>query len=70
MTLAVGDRVMYSATWLRSVGQYSGPMPHARGIIVNIKRAGPIHLAVIDWDKHNGLVPDRVNIANLEKARG
>lgn len=33
VTFAIGDRVAYSARFLRSLGRYTGNMPHLRGTI-------------------------------------
>jgi len=59
----VGDQVAYSAGWLRSIGAYSGDLPHARGVILSLKDVGPMTIADVDWK--NGDIPSRVNTANL-----
>jgi hypothetical protein len=61
----VGDRVRYSAEFLRSTDQYTGIVPFARGVIRYL--AGRITtIATIEWDNPVDL-PIRVNTFNLEK---
>jgi len=63
--LNVGDKVSYSATFLRSIGVYTGPMPFARGTIEKIDDFGNVALAMVNWDDEE--IPPRVNIKNLVK---
>lgn len=62
---AVGDKVAYSAQWLRSTGQFTGDIPHARGTITELKKIGDITLAIIDW--RDPEIPSKVNVRNLER---
>lgn len=64
-TFQVGDKVAYSAAWLRSVGLYAGDMPHARGTVVAVKTlsAGVPQLVEIEWG--NPDIPRKVIAANL-----
>ena len=61
----VGDRVSYKASFLRSTGQFTGDLPHARGVVTEIKPLGDNALAVIDWG--NPDIPSRVLVSNLSK---
>lgn len=63
--IEIGDRVCYKASFLRSTGQYSDDIPHARGIVKELKPLGDKILAVIEWDKPN--IPEKVLITNLSK---
>ena len=64
--LAVGDTVAYTAQWLRSTGEYVGPLGHAKGHIVALDLlGGSLVLATVDWDTEEA--PNRVNVANLCK---
>jgi hypothetical protein len=64
---AVGDRVRYTADFLRSTGMFTGAIPQARGTITTLEPFGEAVLATIDWG--NVDVPPRVITANLEPAR-
>lgn len=63
--IEVGDKVAYKASFLRSTGQYTGDIPHARGVVTEIKSLGEMTLATVDWGNPN--IPPRVNTANLSK---
>jgi hypothetical protein len=65
-TISVGDKVRYSPAFLRSTGQYTGDIPHARGTVVALKLFGNVTLATIDWA--NPEIPAKVLTSNLEKA--
>jgi hypothetical protein len=67
--LAVGDKVAYSADFLRSVGAYTGPLGTARGTITKLEpfSRGAIMLATVDW--HNPEIPPKVNVKNLQRRR-
>jgi hypothetical protein len=69
--LVIGDRVQYKAEFLRSIGQYTGPMPFARGKILSLAKLGTdTTLATIFWDlEWHDRVPSKVNVANLERAK-
>jgi hypothetical protein len=61
----VGDKVRYSVTFLRSIGQYTGDMCFAKGTVTAIEQHTPEWaLAVISWDKGEDL-PGKVNVNNL-----
>ena len=64
-SIAVGDRVCYSRTFLQSTGQITGDLPFARGTVTELKPLGEITLAVIDWGDSE--IPSKVNVANLSK---
>lgn len=68
--IKVGDRVAYSAVWLRSTGNFTGDMPFARGVVTELIPLGQTTLAVVDWA--NPDIPPKVNVANLTRvtARG
>lgn len=55
----IGDKVGFSATWLRSTFQLAGDIPHARGTVVTIDGM----VAQVEWDRPN--VPSRVLVKNL-----
>jgi hypothetical protein len=60
----VGDKVGYSRRFLKSTGMMTGPIPRAKGTIVDINpKFGSSGLATIDWDNED--VPKRVMCANL-----
>ena len=62
--LAVGDRVAYSRAFLRSIGAFTGDMPHAKGEITKLVPVGrEVTLAEVSWDRAE--LPPRVNIKNL-----
>lgn len=65
MKIQIGDKVAYSAKFLRSTGQTTGPAPFARGTVTAIKSYGSMDLAVIDW--HGADMPERVNTGNLAR---
>ncbi|QDU20588.1 hypothetical protein [Urbifossiella limnaea] len=63
--ITVGARVKYRRTFLQSISCFTGPLPYARGRVVDITSLGKdILLARIAWDGL-GNVPERVNAANL-----
>lgn len=65
---SVGNRVMYSRQWLRSVGIFSGPVPFAVGKIIGIDtlgKSGP-QIAQIRWADPD--MPQRVLTSNLVRA--
>jgi hypothetical protein len=71
--IEVGDRVRFTAKFLRSTGQYTGEPaptsygPFARGEVLNIiPLSGTTLLAEIKWDD---TFRSKVNIDNLEKCR-
>lgn len=48
---SVGDKVAYSAAWLRSTGNIAGDLPFLRGTIVAIDSTpfGTVQLCIIHW---------------------
>lgn len=65
-TVAVGDRVAYSAKWLRSTGQVASDIGHARGTVTALESPTPNWtLATIQWE--NGDFPNKVLVSNLAK---
>lgn len=65
--LTVGDKVAYSAAWLRSTGQQTGDVPFARGVIKGFQSIGSTTIAVVDWDRD---MPPKVNVKNLARVGG
>jgi hypothetical protein len=69
VSLQVGDRVQFSAKFLRSTAQYTGPVPFLKGTIKELQPLGagkdPTVLATIDWDSDDW--SGRVNVKNLKK---
>jgi hypothetical protein len=62
-----GDCVAYSKRFLRSIHQFTGDMPQARGKVVSVKELGGLAIAEITWDRPD--VPGKVNVANLSVVR-
>jgi len=60
--MKIGDKVAYSKKFLQSISEYSGDMPHGRGVITKIIPLGETKLAEIDWNLD---LPRKVNTANL-----
>jgi hypothetical protein len=58
-----GDRVAYSAKFLRSIGCQTGPMPFARGRVITMRHYSGATLATVEWDEPSRI--DTVNVANL-----
>lgn len=69
--LKIGDRVGYSKAFLQSIGEVTGDMPQARGIITAIATFGGAsgtEVAKISWEGYAaGEMPASVNTANLWK---
>ena len=63
--IEIGDKVKYSRDFLRSIGEITGPMPFAKGIVKDINSFGLMRIADIDWNDDN--IPRRVNVNNLIK---
>ena len=62
----IGDKVCYSANYLRSTGQYTGDIPFARGIVTELKSYGDdFIIATIDWEDDR--IPVTVNVENLSR---
>jgi hypothetical protein len=67
MPLQIGDKVQYSAKFLRSISCYTGELPFAQGEITELtgKVGEEYRIATIRWI--NAFAPDKVNVANLVK---
>ena len=66
LPVKAGDEVCYSAAFLRSVGAYTGDMPHARGVVTGVETlGGEIVLANVTWDIEG--LPERVNVKSLSR---
>lgn len=62
--MKIGDRVKYARHFLRDVGLYTGPLPHATGTITALDDLSPgCTLARVDWDTEG--CPNRTNAKNL-----
>lgn len=61
--IKIGDRVAYSANWLRSMGIFSGELPFLRGSVKELEDLGGITIATIIWEgyDHDSII----NLANL-----
>jgi hypothetical protein len=60
--ISVGDSVMYSRNFLRSIGEF-GEMGHWKGVVKSVRPMGGMTLAEVQWD--NGDAPMKVNVKNL-----
>ena len=61
--IQTGDRVAYSAKFLRSIGCQTGPIPFARGRVIVMRHYAGATLATVAWN--DPTMPDGVNVANL-----
>ena len=63
-TFSIGDRVKYSRDFLRSTGQFSGPVPFAKGTVTEISEFGAPGRALvsIQWDGNQELPPRVLNL--------
>lgn len=59
----VGDKIAYTAAFLRGTGQYTGDVPQAKGIVLALVPLGETVLAEIAWDTPD--LPRRVHVANI-----
>ena len=72
-TAAPGQRVRFTAPFLRSTGQYTGPDeptsigPFARGMVTDGDLGGlsPARFAMVKWDDGR---ENLVNVSNLERS--
>jgi hypothetical protein len=64
--IEVGDRVRYTADWLRSTGQVVGEAGFMRGRVADFVPLASCTLAVVHWDH---IEESRVLVQNLEKCR-
>jgi hypothetical protein len=63
--IKVGDKVAYSAAFLRSISCFTGDIPHGRGTVTALQTICPeVILAEINWFG-NADLPARVNVRNL-----
>ncbi len=58
--IVVGSTVKYRREFLRSIGQCTGDMPFARGVVIGFEVLGNTTLAIVSWN-----MPGKVNIKNL-----
>jgi hypothetical protein len=67
MKLAIGDRVAYSAAFLRNTGQQTGEAPFVRGIVTALKEygGGSMILATVEWNDPEW--PPKCATSNLAK---
>lgn len=59
-----GDRVAFSAAFLRSTGQLTGRVPFLRGTVVSLDDLGGRVLALTQWDDGT---ESRANVNNLAR---
>lgn len=65
-SLQIGDRVCYTANWIRSVGANPGPLTFARGVITGfVELSHETRPAMVAWNCPDA--PGRVNVNNLCK---
>jgi hypothetical protein len=62
--LAVGDRIAYSARFLKSIGAQTGELPQLRGEIRGFKKMGAKTLVDIVWDDGSD---SRALVGNIAK---
>lgn len=62
--IALGDKVAFSAAFLRSTGQFSGPKPALRGIVAALEDLGGCVLASVQWTDGT---ESRANVLNLAR---
>ena len=51
--MKIGDRVRYKASFLRSIGAYTGDLPHARGVGVGLQKLGDNVVVEKEWGIEN-----------------
>lgn len=65
-TFRPGDRVAYSAAWLRSIGVHTGSLPAARGSVIDVQPLGDRQLVTVAWFEpcgHTKVIAD--NLAHV-----
>jgi hypothetical protein len=62
--IQVGDRVQYSAKFLKSIGACTGWICFAAGVVTDIERYGGTAIAYIAWENISRM-PIAANIENL-----
>ena len=60
-----GDRVAYSAAFLRSIGCQTGELPQVRGVVTAVQPLGDRQLVTIDWG--TDAAPAKVMACNLAR---
>ena len=65
-TIKIGDKVAYSAAWLRSTGQMAGDIGHARGVVTDLDVTPDYTIATVDWGG-DPEVPTRINVRSLAR---
>lgn len=61
-----GDQIRYSATFLRSIGERTGPTASAVGTVQAIKRITPqVSVATIQWNTPG--MPEKALVKNLTR---
>jgi hypothetical protein len=61
----VGDKVKYAVKFLRSIGEYTGDMPRAKGIVTGLTGFGQDGKFLISIDWGNPDLPGKVLDSNL-----
>ena len=61
----VGNIVGYSRAWLQSTGMLTGPIPFARGVVMDLEDFGRSSLATVQWDIEDA--PSKVLAVNLAR---
>lgn len=61
----VGDKVKYAVKFLRSIGEYTGGMPLARGIVTGLTGFGQDGKFLVSIDWGNPELPGKVLDSNL-----
>ena len=63
-----GDRVAYSAAFMRNIGPYASRMSHMQGTVMVVRHISlGVDLASIRWDEEGGA--RNVNVCNLEHVK-
>jgi hypothetical protein len=64
--LKIGDRVGYSAAFLRSTGMYAGEEPFMRGEVIGFEPgSNDFTFAVVKWDGHGTRLINAKNVARV-----
>jgi hypothetical protein len=64
--VCLGDKVQYTAKFLRDIGVFSGDMAHATGTVVRTKTfSGCLHYAIVEWDRPD--MPTMIRSKNLKR---
>jgi hypothetical protein len=59
----IDDSVMFSREFLRSTGQFTGPVPFAKGRVVSVEQLNPkLFIVAVNWGDN---VKSRVLSSNL-----